>query len=70
MDKLMYFFKRALWYLITFWYALLRKKTVGARGLVIKDNQILLITHTYQKGWCTIGGGINRGESPLQAAMR
>lgn len=66
----MYFLRRSLWYLITFWYALLRKKTVGARGLVIQDDQILLITHTYQKGWCTIGGGVNRGESPLQAAVR
>lgn len=70
MDRLMYFFRRSLWYLITFWYALLRKRTIGARGLVIKDDQILLITHTYQKGWCTIGGGVNRGESPLQAAVR
>lgn len=66
----MYFLRRSLWYIITFWYALLRKRTMGARGLVIKDDQILLITHTYQKGWCTIGGGVNRGESPLKAAVR
>lgn len=66
----MYFLRRTLWYIITFWYASVRKRTIGARGLVVKDDQILLITHTYQKGWCTIGGGVNRGESPLKAVVR
>ncbi len=45
-------------------------RTIGARILLIHDNKILLIKHTYQVGWYTIGGGVERGESPLQAIHR
>lgn len=53
-----------------FIYFLAAKKTVGARILQIKDNQILLVKHTYQKGWYTIGGTVERGESQLEAVQR
>ena len=45
-------------------------KTVGARALVIHNGQVLLVKHTYQKGWCTIGGMVDKGETPLQAVSR
>jgi 8-oxo-dGTP pyrophosphatase MutT (NUDIX family) len=45
-------------------------KTVGARALVISQDQVLLIKHTYQKGWYTIGGAVEKNESPLQAIVR
>lgn len=44
-------------------------KTVGARALVVKNDQVLLIKHTYQKGWCTIGGTVEK-ESPHSAIVR
>jgi len=49
---------------------LLSKKTMGARALVIQEDQILLVKHTYISGWCTIGGGIDPGESGVQALKR
>ena len=45
-------------------------KTVGARALVIHNDQVLLVKHTYQKGWYTIGGMVDKGETPLQAVSR
>lgn len=43
---------------------------MGARALVVKSNHVLLVRHTYQKGWCTIGGGVEKGESPQEALIR
>lgn len=45
-------------------------KSVGARALVVKNDEVLLIKHTYQKGWCTIGGAVETGESPQAAIIR
>ncbi len=45
-------------------------KTVGARALVVRDDQVLFVKHTYQKGWCTIGGMVDKGETTLQAISR
>lgn len=50
--------------------SLLAKKTIGARALVIKDDQILLVLHTYMPGWCSIGGAVDKGESPIDAIKR
>lgn len=51
-------------------YSLIAKKTVGARILLVKDEQVLLVKHTYQKGWYTIGGGVDAKESPSAAIRR
>lgn len=45
-------------------------KTVGARALVLRDNEILLVRHTYNQGWYSIGGAVDSGETPLQALTR
>lgn len=45
-------------------------KTLGVRALVIKNNRVLLIKHSYINGWYTVGGGVKRGETPLQAIQR
>ena len=45
-------------------------KTVGARILLINDGKILLVKHTYQPDWYTIGGGVESGETPRQALER
>ncbi|MGV8949023.1 MAG: NUDIX domain-containing protein [Candidatus Paracaedibacter sp.] len=45
-------------------------KTVGARALVVHNDQVLFVKHTYQKGWYTIGGMVDKGETTLQAVLR
>lgn len=55
--------KNALFYLF-------RKRTIGARILLIQDNKILLVKHTYYPGWFSIGGAVDPGESPLKAVHR
>jgi len=37
---------------------------------VIQEDQVLLVKHTYTPGWSTIGGGVDPGESGLQALKR
>lgn len=58
------------WKTRAFLLSLFSKRTVGARALVIQNDQILLVKHTYMPGWCTIGGGVDAGESGLQALRR
>lgn len=51
-------------------FRILHLKTVGARALVINDDKVLLIKHTYQSGWYTIGGGVKKNESTREAIIR
>jgi len=53
-----------------FVFHILSTKTFGARALVVWNGQVLLIKHTYQKGWYTIGGAVERNESPCEAVIR
>lgn len=50
--------------------SLLAKRTIGVRMLLINEGKILLIKHTYQSGWYTIGGGVDAEETPRQAMER
>lgn len=50
--------------------SLLSKKTVGVRMLLIQDQKVLLVKHSYQSDWYTIGGGVEAGETPLEAMKR
>lgn len=45
-------------------------KVVGARALVVRNQQVLLVSHTYNEGWYTIGGVVEKGESPFNAIKR
>jgi ADP-ribose pyrophosphatase YjhB (NUDIX family) len=47
-----------------------RPITVGVRIMLVQDGQILLIRHTYLKGWYLPGGGLKRGETMEAAARR
>lgn len=58
-------------HLITFGALFLRPMTLGVRGLIIdKDNRILLVKHTYISGFYLPGGGVEAGETILQALER
>ena len=49
---------------------LLRPLSLGVKVMLIHDNEILLVRHTYQPGWFIPGGGIKRGETLEEAAHR
>lgn len=48
-----------------------RGLTLGVRGLVTNDQgRVLLIEHTYTRGWHMPGGGVERGEACETALAR
>ncbi len=50
---------------------LTRGKTLGARVLVIDGQaRVLLVRPTYVNGWTLPGGGVDKGETLRQAAVR
>ncbi|WP_419418399.1 NUDIX domain-containing protein [Legionella sp. D16C41] len=63
MYRIYYLLKTAL-------LSVLAKRTVGVRALLIRENETLLVKHTYQAGWYTIGGGVEPGETAHQALLR
>ena len=52
-----------------FW-RILKPQTAGARAILIKDEKILLVKHTYQNSWFLPGGGLKSNETYEQAIRR
>lgn len=44
--------------------------TIGARVILIRNRDVLLIRHTYRPGWFFPGGGVDKGETLEDAARR
>ena len=53
------------------WFRLTRPMTLGVRAVVENsDGTVLLVRHTYTKGLYFPGGGIEKGETAMQALRR
>jgi ADP-ribose pyrophosphatase YjhB (NUDIX family) len=52
------------------WHRVTRGLTIGVRVAVLKANEVLLVRHTYAPGWLFPGGGVDRGETVFDAAVR
>ncbi len=53
------------------WWRLSRPLTIGTRVLATDDQgRVLLVKHSYVKGWHMPGGGVEHGEAVAEAAMR
>lgn len=54
----------------TYWW-LVRGMTLGVRAVVIdSENRVFLVKHSYVAGWHLPGGGVEIGESMLEALKR
>ncbi len=47
-----------------------RGMTLGVRAVLLKDDQVVLVRHSYLPGWHFPGGGVEAGESFHQAMVR
>lgn len=63
-------FSKVIYMIARFIWKLTKPVTAGARIILIYNNRVLLVKHTYQEQWYLPGGGIKKGETFEQAIRR
>ena len=62
---------RVLQWLLHRWFLLTRAMTMGVRAIVLDgEERVLLVEHTYTPGWHLPGGGVEIGETMLDALAK
>jgi len=71
---ILYRIKRALlataYYFYGLRWRLFGTVTIGVRVMLVQDDKVLLVRHTYLPGWGFPGGGVKQRESLARAAER
>ncbi|TAJ28526.1 NUDIX domain-containing protein [Bosea sp. (in: a-proteobacteria)] len=63
--------QRVLTRLLHLYFRMTRAMTLGVRVVVIREErEVLLLRHTYVDGWHFPGGGVEVGQTMLEAAVR
>jgi ADP-ribose pyrophosphatase YjhB (NUDIX family) len=65
-DQILFFGYR----LRSFYFRFFEPTIVGVRALIVRDNRVMLVRHTYLKGWYLPGGKVERGETVYNALCR
>jgi ADP-ribose pyrophosphatase YjhB (NUDIX family) len=52
------------------YWKIFKPKSIGVRVLVVSKEKILLVKNHYYKGFYLPGGGVKKGENPIEAARR
>jgi ADP-ribose pyrophosphatase YjhB (NUDIX family) len=53
------------------YWRLTRSQTLGVQGIIVQgENEVLLVRHSYVRGWHFPGGGVERDENLEQALRR
>lgn len=64
-----YLYRIAFQFIKLYWY-LFKPITTGVRILMVQNQQVVLVKHTYETAWYLPGGGLKRGETIEDAARR
>jgi ADP-ribose pyrophosphatase YjhB (NUDIX family) len=71
LDGLRNALEPALRRLLHFYWRFARGLTLGVRGLIIDEqHRIFLVKHSYVRGWHLPGGGVEPGETLIDALIR
>ncbi len=62
--------RRGMWEGERLRWRLFHPVTIGARVVLVRGGEVLLVRHSYRAGWFLPGGGVDKGETLEQAARR
>jgi hypothetical protein len=70
MNKLRLLGYKIIYQLAKFYWKIFRPRTSGARGIILYDQEILLVKNLGSKHWLLPGGGFKKNEDEQQCLFR